>query len=371
MSFNILRHVGLSTIVAATSLACSGSDAGENAATGGAGVASGGAGVASGGAVSGGSWSSGGSIIGSGGANSGGAVPGSGGSSSGGAVATGGAAPSSCDVMPIMQTSCSGIICHGSPGSPANYNTDLFNPPPGQTIGDMLIGREANYELVANSSTCPTTDPELLIDPSAPSESLILKKIMGTQACGVKMPNSQAIALDQTQIDCFVEWVNDVTGHEGMGGSGAGGAGTGGAATGGMGSGGNAGAGVGGATSAIPPTFETVQTILTENVTTCVGSDCHGGHEGRLDLQVNAGLLERLTSSASEVCDMPIVAPGNPEGSALVKVLREGCGEVSPTCQIGTECIPRMPIGCTEGVDCIPEDYVIAVEQWIAEGAQP
>ncbi len=66
---------------------------------------------------------------------------------------------------------------------------------------------------------------------------------------------------------------------------------------------------------------------------------------------------------------MPVVDPGNPGNSALVKLLREGCGTVTPNCLVGTACIPRMPIGCTEGIDCIPEDYIQAVEQWITDGA--
>lgn len=68
---------------------------------------------------------------------------------------------------------------------------------------------------------------------------------------------------------------------------------------------------------------------------------------------------------------MPIVDPGQPSNSALVKLLREGCGEVSANCALGTECIPRMPINCTEGVDCISEDYIKAIEQWIRDGAEP
>ena len=66
---------------------------------------------------------------------------------------------------------------------------------------------------------------------------------------------------------------------------------------------------------------------------------------------------------------MPVVDPGNPSNSALVKVLREGCGNVKPNCLVGTECIPRMPYDCTDGVDCIPDDYINAVEQWITNGA--
>ncbi len=253
----------------------------------------------------------------------------------------------------------------------------------------MLLGKAANYTLVANPASCPTDNPELLVNPTAPSESLILKKLKGTHACGVSMPNAKT-TLSQDQIDCFVDWVNGMTGNKGTGGapfggtssrggassgsSSAGGASSGGTGPRGgasFGSSGTGGSSAGGGTSTIAPTFATVKTVLTENVTSCVGSDCHGGHQGRLNLLVNEGLLGRLTSSTSKLCGMPVVTPGNPSNSALVKVLREGCGDVaSSNCMIGTACIPRMPMGCTEGVDCIPENYIAAIEQWITDGAK-
>jgi hypothetical protein len=248
------------------------------------------------------------------------------------------------------------MACHGSPGKPAKYYTDFFNPPAGQTLEQFLMDRPANYTLVADPTQCPTDDPELLIDRGAPSESLLLKKITGTQTCGVKMPNSST-ALTQQQLDCFVDWVYAATGNSGTGGAGSGGAGSGGRAA------------TGGTASGIPPTFQTVKTVLTDNLTPCVSSDCHGGHPGRLNLLVDSGLLNRLTSSESDVCAMPVVDPGQPSNSALVKLLRGGCGTVTPNCLIGTECIPQMPLNCTDGVDCIPEDYIQAIEQWIADGA--
>lgn len=324
---------------------------------------------------------------------------GAGGSSTGRSTSGGGTRPPSCDVRPILQTSCSGLACHGSPGQPAKYYTDFFNPPAGKSLEETLLGKAADYSIVSSSGSCPVDDPELLINPEAPDESLMLKKIQGTHACGLKMPNSKS-ELTQEQIDCFADWVNAITADSGAGGSTNNAGGSGGStarsnsASGGTwstrsGSGGNTrGSGAGGTTSLgsastttggvstkttndIAPTFETVKTILTENVTSCVGSDCHGGHQGRLDLRVNEGLLGRLTSSSSDLCGMPIVDPGQPNNSALVKLLREGCGDVGANCRVGTECIPRMPIGCTEGTDCIPEEYIKAVEQWIQDGAEP
>jgi hypothetical protein len=277
------------------------------------------------------------------------------------------------------------------------YNTDFFNPPSGETLAQALMGVPANYDLVADSSACPKSNPELLINPTDPSESLVIKKITDTQACGVKMPNSST-PLTQDQINCFVSWVNASTANSsGAGGSNSGGAGSGGRSSiggtsprsstssggrsgsggassrGGTGTGGKAGTGGSASTtvSGIAPTFDTVKLVFTQNVTPCVGSDCHGGHAGRLNLLVDSGLLSRLKSSNSQICNMPVVDPGNASNSALVKVMREGCGNVTPNCAIGSQCIPRMPLNCEEGVDCIPEDYIQAIEQWIANGANP
>ncbi len=149
------------------------------------------------------------------GTGTGGATASGGGSASGGGTASGGSAVMNeyCDPMPIMESSCNGVACHGNPGEPAAFYTDLFNPSEGQTVGQMLIGEPADYEIVTDQSSCPTDDPELLIDPEEPSESLILKKINNTHACGQSMP-STGMSLSQDQIDCFTEWVNGVVASE-------------------------------------------------------------------------------------------------------------------------------------------------------------
>lgn len=363
MTFSILYRSNspsttrrLFSIIAVTCLACSSGNSGNDNSSGGGQASSAGGSTSSAGGSSSKASSSttGGSNSTAGSSAAGGSASHAGGTTS--KAGSGGTSPTSCDAKAIMQVSCSGPACHGSPGKPAMYYTDFFNPPAGQTVEQMLIGKPANYTLVADPSKCPTNDPELLINPDVPSESLILKKITNTQTCGVKMPNSST-QLTQQQVDCFVDWVNVATGHSGTGGSG------------GSGSGGRSS--TGGSANDIPPTFQTVKTVLTDNLTPCVGSDCHGGHPGRLNLLVDSGLLDRLTSATSDVCSMPVVDPGQPGNSALVKVLRDGCGNVKPNCLIGTECIPKMPINCSDGVDCIPENYIQAIEQWIADGAKP
>lgn len=97
----------------------------------------------------------------------------------------------------------------------------------------------------------------------------------------------------------------------------------------------------------------------------CNGSDCHGGSEANpLDLRLNEDLYTNLTTSASIECDnLPIVDPGNAEGSALIRLLKGPCGET-----------PRMPAGCFENEfenNCVPDDYIAAIEQWVADGAPP
>lgn len=312
------------------------------------------------------------------------------GSNTSGTGTTGMPSPNYCDPTAIMVDKCAGIACHGSPGNPGKYYTDMFNPPPGQTVGQTLLNTPATYEYVSNyEAECPTTNPELLINSSAPNESLMLKKIFGTQACGVKMPNSTTKVLSQQELDCFVDYVygviaessgmvgtittnvsNTATSTTGVGTTTTG-TGTTGSST-----------GTGGATSTTgtattgggpPPTFETVKVVLTQNVTNCSGSDCHGGVEYRVDFRddpmIAESLYQRLTTWYSDLCGMNVVTPGQPENSALLKVLTEGCGTVYDMCEIGTECIPRMPLNCEDGYDCIPPDYVEAVRQWIANGA--
>lgn len=317
---------------------------------------------------------------------------------SGGSSTTGGA--NYCDPTPIMATTCNGVICHGSPGKPAMHNTDLFNAPAGQTVGQTLIGKPANYNLIADPTPCPTANPELLINASAPAESLILKKIMGTHTCGVRMPNkSDGTTLTQAEIDCFVDWVNGTI-------TDAGGTVTGGATvsstsasatvtstststtgTSTTGTSTTTGSTTSTSTSTsssttggdIPPaTYETVEFVLTMNQLNCTSSDCHGGVENRIDFRPQIpgmpdapSLYERITTWNSDVCGNPVVNPGNPEQSAIIQVLTTGCGTVTPMCEIGVECIPRMPLECTEGTDCIPANYVEAIRQWIAAGAPP
>ena len=113
-----------------------------------------------------------------------------------------------------------------------------------------------------------------------------------------------------------------------------------------------------------PATWDTIKLVLTGTHPPCNSSICHGGN-GKVSLgfPVNddAQLYTVLTQYVSKACDdMVLVSPGHPEASALVKVLKGPCSDQ----------VPRMPNGCTDDAgNCVPDDYIAAVEQWIADGA--
>ena len=169
-------------------------------------------------------------------------------------------------------------------------------------------------------------------------------------------------------------------GAGGVGGAGVGGAGSGGATStagaGGGGAGGatstagasGGGAGTGGASS-IPATFATVKLILQGGgaIMPCAAAPCHGVNgmapPGRpLELPPNDDLqlYMNLTSYVSTACgNLKLVEPGNAAESAILKILTGPCGMT-----------PRMPYMCTDqDANCIPAEYVAALEQWIASGA--
>ncbi|XXX75931.1 hypothetical protein WMF30_50605 [Sorangium sp. So ce134] len=100
--------------------------------------------------------------------------------------------------------------------------------------------------------------------------------------------------------------------------------------------------------------------FVIENVT-CFGAGCHNDDMNPLDLRVDEELHARLTSHVSRNCgNLPIVNPGNPQESALIKILTGPCGTT-----------PRMPPECVNDGDakCVPDDYIQAITQWIADGA--
>lgn len=117
-------------------------------------------------------------------------------------------------------------------------------------------------------------------------------------------------------------------------------------------------------TPAIPPTFATLKLVLTGTHPPCNAADCHGpGGPNPLQYWVKDDdkLYETLTHHVSVDCgNIPVVTPGHPERSAIVKVLKGPCSKK----------VPQMPNGCTpESNNCLPAEYVAAIERWIALGA--
>ena len=152
--------------------------------------------------------------------------------------------------------------------------------------------------------------------------------------------------------------------------AGVGGGGTGGMSTGGV-SGGGSGSGATGGDNSIAPTFDTVKLVLQGGgaIMSCAAAPCHGVNgmappTDPLELPPNNDqqLHTNLTTYVSKACsNTKLVTPGNPAQSALLTILAGPCGIT-----------PRMPYGCTDqDGNCIPDEYIAAIEQWIASGALP
>ena len=95
----------------------------------------------------------------------------------------------------------------------------------------------------------------------------------------------------------------------------------------------------------------------------CASAPCHaaGGMappDNPLTLQDTPALYATMTSYVASACgNIKLVNPGKPDESALIKILQGPCGAV-----------PRMPYMCS-GEACIPDDYIAALSQWIANCA--
>jgi len=138
-------------------------------------------------------------------------------------------------------------------------------------------------------------------------------------------------------------------------------AGSGGGSTGGSASAGSAGsAGSGGGTgggSGIEPSFATLKSVIQSS---CFGAVCHDLPEHPLQLKVDDKLYGTLTTYMTKHCG-PVLTPGSPQDSALIKLLKGPCN--------GTD---RMPYGkcAADGEEgCISPEYIAAIEKWIANGA--
>lgn len=114
-------------------------------------------------------------------------------------------------------------------------------------------------------------------------------------------------------------------------------------------------------TTMIEPSFDTLKLVI--DYASCAAADCHGGNEfNELDLRITDQLYTELTTTMSADCgNIPVLTPGNPAQSALVMLLKGPCGELE-----------RMPRGCIQNEfenNCVPDEYITAIEQWVAMGA--
>lgn len=127
-----------------------------------------------------------------------------------------------CDIPAILAT-CAGPICHDPGGS---GGVDLISP----GVEGRLVGVPATYQNVEVSpETCPTDNPELLIDPNNIDNSLMLTKLLGTQACGYAMPIPNPPRMPDAQINCMRQWAQQLVESGGGTTTGTGGSGMGGA----------------------------------------------------------------------------------------------------------------------------------------------
>jgi hypothetical protein len=121
-------------------------------------------------------------------------------------------------------------------------------------------------------------------------------------------------------------------------------------------------AGLGGASggsggAGIEPTFAMLKDVIKMS---CFGGVCHDLPEHPFKLILDDKLYATLTTHMTKTCG-PVVKPGSPQDSALVKLLKGPCGETE-----------RMPLNkCVEDTDegCVRPEYIAAIEQWIAKGA--
>jgi hypothetical protein len=113
----------------------------------------------------------------------------------------------------------------------------------------------------------------------------------------------------------------------------------------------------------LSPDWATVKQVLQYGSNPgCNASDCHGvGSTNPLQMPLmdDAALFTNFTTIMSEDCgNIPIVTPGNSAQSAIVKILKEGCGKLG-----------RMPKDCEMFNACLMPDYIWVIDCWVANGA--
>lgn len=120
-----------------------------------------------------------------------------------------------------------------------------------------------------------------------------------------------------------------------------------------------------GGTTTPPATFATVMAAMSghDAVSACASAPCHGANGmappvNPLSLQQDANLYHSMMTYVSHACgDIPLVNPGKPNESALIKIITGPCGSTI-----------RMPFGCSNE-QCLSDAEIAAISQWIANCA--
>src|SRR5262245_56114233 len=116
-------------------------------------------------------------------------------------------------------------------------------------------------------------------------------------------------------------------------------------------------------TTTPPATFPTGRASFMGggSVTSCASAPCHGlggmappPPKIPLILQDDANLYHNVMAYTSVACgNIPLVNPGKPDESGIIKILSGPCGTTT-----------QMPFGCT-GDQCFAADTMAAIRQWI------
>jgi hypothetical protein len=123
--------------------------------------------------------------------------------STGGTPGTGGEMPvppdDPCVASVLASQSC--VACH-SIASASIIGAGLVLE--GSNLGARLSTTRATYDGAINKTNC--MDGALIIDPESPRESILWKKVTGTQACGDAMPPGSGLRGDN--LACIQNWID-------------------------------------------------------------------------------------------------------------------------------------------------------------------
>lgn len=101
-----------------------------------------------------------------------------------------------CLAMVFSKHICT--ACHTG-AAPAGGGLDLT----GSNLGQRMVTTQAKYRVTSNAAACKAG--ALIIDPVNKDESVMLRKVRGTQTCGDKMP--LGTGLMGADLQCIENWI--------------------------------------------------------------------------------------------------------------------------------------------------------------------